>query len=78
MFDDSEELNLAISEVIALGHELSEFDLTELKAGRITLGGARFEAAFAHLMAIGGLSDGVNLDEYDWGKTERDERRRPK
>lgn len=74
MFNDSEELNVAISEVIALGHELSEFDLAELSAGRITLAGARFEAAFAHLMAIGGVSD--SADEHNWARMERDERPR--
>ena len=65
MFNDSNELDLAISEVIALSGELSEFDLAALKAGRITLAGARFEAAFAYAMAVGGISDSVQPEEDD-------------
>lgn len=65
MFNETEELEMAMAEAIALCAELTAFDLAELNAGRITLPAARFEAAFAHVQAVGGICGDMLGDGLD-------------
>lgn len=57
MFNESEELDIAMAKAVSLCTELTAFDLAEFKAGRITLAIAQFEAAVAYVKAIGGVDD---------------------
>ena len=55
---DSEELDAAMTEAVLLCKKLTDFDLAERSAGRITLAFARFEAAMTHVKSLLGVDTG--------------------
>lgn len=63
MSRDSEDLDAAMVEAVELCQELTSFDLSERKAGRITLAYARFDAAITYVKVILGFDTDELKDE---------------